>query len=81
MPIDLESGRLQLTDAEIRLYASAAALLAKIHSEPFSLSQPMRRNDFAMLVLAHGVVTGDEELLDQIAAVAEDELARRKTPH
>ena len=81
MPIDLESGRLQLTDDEIDLYKPAAALVAETCREYFPLHEPMTRTQFVKLFLAHCVVIGDTQLLDDVTAVAEAELARRKHKH
>ena len=80
-PIELESGYMQLTDDEIRLFASAAALLAKARREHIILHEPMMRDRFVMLYLAHCVVTDDMEFLDEITAVIEEELVRRRYPH
>ena len=81
MPIELESGNLQLTSEEVVLYRPAAALVAKALKESISLHKPITRLQFAMLILAHSVVTGDDEMLNNIAAVAESEIAKRKRPH
>lgn len=81
MPVELESGRLQLTDDEIHLYATAAILLADVQREPCMLHEPMTPEQFAKLYLAHCVVVNDSEFLDEITTVAEAELALRKRPH
>lgn len=81
MPIELESGNLQLTDDEIVLYLPAAAHVAKVLKERISLHNPITRTQFTMLYMAHGVVTGDEELMDSIIAVIESEIGKRKRPH
>ena len=81
MPIELESGNLQLTDEEISLYLPAAALVAKALNEHISLHTPMTRNQFTALFIAHGIVTGDEEMIENITAVMNAEIAKRKRPH
>ena len=81
MPIELESGNLQLTDEEISLYLPAAALVAKALHEHISLHKPITRIQVTMLYIAHCVVTGDDELISDIMAVAESEIAKRKRPH
>ena len=81
MPIELESGNLQLTDEEIVLYSPAAALVARAIREHLSLHAPMTRTQFTILYFAHGVVTGDEKLMLDIVAVVESEIEKRKRPH
>lgn len=81
MPIQLESGRLQLTDEEIALYALAAVRLAKVAKEHISLHEPMTLEQFLSLYFAHCVVNDDEEFMDEIIAVIESEIAKRKRPH
>ena len=81
MPIELESGNLQLTDEEIALYRSAAALVAKTLKEHISLHEPITPSQFTLLFMAHCVVSGDEELMNDIIAVVESEIAKRKRPH
>ena len=81
MPIELESGNLQLTSEEVVLYRSAAARVASALKERISLHKPITRLQFTILFLAHGVATGDEEMLNNIIAVAESEIAKRKRPH
>ncbi len=81
MPIELESGNLQLTDEEITLYLPAVARASKALKERISLHEPMTRLQFAMLFMAHSVLIGDDELIDTIAAVCESEIARRKRSH
>jgi hypothetical protein len=53
MPIELESGNLQLTEEEISLYLPATALLVKVLNEHISLHTPMTRNQFTSLFIAH----------------------------
>lgn len=81
MPIELESGNLQLTEEEIALYLPAAALVAKALHERISLHRPITHTQIAMLYIAHSIVTGDEESISDIIAVAENEIAKRKRPH
>ena len=81
MPVELESGRLQLTDDEMLLYTRAATLLADVQREPCLLHEPMMREQFAKLYMAHCVVVDDSEFLDEITVIAAAELARRKCPH
>lgn len=81
MPVELESGRLQLTDEEMLLYAPAAALLADVQREPCPLHEPMMREQFAKLYLANCVVVDDCNFLDEITEIAVAELARRKLPN
>jgi len=81
MPIELESGNLQLTDEEIALYRPAVALVAKAFRESISLDWPITRLQFTMLFFAHGVSTGDDDTINDVIAVAESEIAKRKRPH
>jgi hypothetical protein len=81
MPIELESGGLQLTEEEIALYQPAAALVARSIGERIALHLPMTRSQFAVLFFAHAVVIGDEELMLDITAVIEAEIERRRRPH
>ena len=81
MPIELESGNLQLTDDEIALYQPAAALIAKALNEHISLHTPITRSQFTSLFIAHVIVTGDEEMIENITAVMNAEIAKRKRPH
>ena len=81
MPIELESGRLQLTDDEIFLYAPAAALIAQTDREYLPLHEPMTQTQFVKLCLAYCVVVGDTQILDDVMAVAEAEIARRRYKH
>ena len=80
-PVELESGRLQLTDDEIALYTPAAALVAKARHEHISLREPITLEQFVMLYLAHGIVTDDEEFMEEVMAVIESEMAKRKRSH
>ncbi len=80
-PIQLESGRMQLTDDEISLYAPAAAVIAETFCEYLPLHEPMPLMQFVMLFLAHCALSGDTQVLDDVIAVAEAELARRKNQH
>jgi len=81
MPIELESGNLQLTDEEISLYLPAAALVAKALNEHILLHTPMTRSQFTSLFIAHSIVTGDQEMIENITAVMNAEIAKRKRPH
>ena len=81
MPIELESGNLQLTDDEIVLYSPAAALIGRVLKEDICLHTPMTRAQFTILYFAHGVVTGDEKLMLDIVAVIESEIDQRNRPH
>ena len=81
MPIELESGNLQLTDEEIVLYSPAAALIERALKEHISLHTPITRTQFTVLYFAHAVVTGDEQLMLDIVAVVESEIDKRKRPH
>jgi len=81
MPIELESGNLQLTDEEISLYPPAAALVAKALNEHISLHKPMTRNQFTALFIAHNIVIGDKEMIENITAVMNAEISKRKRPH
>jgi hypothetical protein len=81
MPIELESGNLQLTDEEISLYLPAAVLVAKAFNEHISLHMPLTRSQFTTLFIAHSIVTGDEEMIENITAVVNAEIAKRKRPH
>lgn len=81
MPVELESGNLQLTDEEISLYLPAAALVAKALNEHISLHAPMTRTQFTSLFISHSIVTGDEEIIENITATVYAEIAKRKRPH
>ena len=81
MPIELESGDMQLTGDEIALYQPAAALIAKALNEHISLHTPMTRSQFTSLFIAHGIVTGDEEMIESMTAVINAEIAKRKRPN
>ena len=56
MPIELESGNLQLTDEEIALYRSAAALVAKTLKEHISLHEPITPSQFTLLLSAIKII-------------------------
>ena len=77
----LESGNLQLIEEEIVLYRPAATLVAKALKEHIDLHKPMTRNQFTALFIAHSIVTGDEEMIENITAVMNAEIAKRKRPH
>jgi hypothetical protein len=81
MPIELESGNLQLTEEEITLYKPAAELVARSIREYIDLRQPMTRSQFTVLYFAYAVVTSDEELMLDIVAVVEAEIEKRKRPN
>jgi hypothetical protein len=81
MPTELESGNVQLTDEEIALYLPATALVAKALNEHIALHAPMTRSQFVSLFIAHSIAIGDEDMLENIAAVAQAEIAKRKQPH
>jgi len=77
MPIELESGRLLLTAEEIHRYKSAVSLLQKIDTF-VQLDIPMTRENFVKLHLPHCFLIGDMELLDEVEAIAKEEMARRR---
>ena len=81
MPIELESGNVQLTGEEIVLYTPAAALIARALGEHVAMHQPMTRSQFTILHFAHAVVTGDNNLMHEIVAIVEREIEQRKRPH
>ena len=81
MPIELESGNVQLTEDEIKLYAPAAALIARAFGEQVAMHLPMTRSEFTTLYFAHAVITDDEQLMLEIVAIIEGEIEQRKRPH
>ena len=81
MPIELESGNVQLTEEEITLYRPAAALIARAFGENVAMHLPMTRSEFAILYFAHAVVTDDHQLMLEIVAIFEGEIEQRKRPH
>jgi hypothetical protein len=81
MPIELESGNVQLTEEEITLYRPAAALIARAFGETIAMHLPMTRSEFTTLYFAHAVVTDDEQLMLEIVAAIEGEIEQRKRPH
>lgn len=81
MPIELESGNVQLTDEEIVLYAPAAVLIARALRENIPLDAPMTRTQFTVLYFAHAVVTNDEDLMLEISAIVEREVEMRRRRH
>lgn len=80
MPIELESGRLLLTAEEIHRYKPAVSLLQKIDTF-VQLDIPMTRDNFVKLHLTYCFLTGDMELLDEVEAIAKEEITRRKKHH
>ncbi len=78
MPIELEDGRVLLTDTERREYRAAAGLLTEVDGHVIDLQSPMPRGDLVDLILAYYVVLNDEEALQQIGELFEAEVARRR---
>ena len=78
MPIELEDGRVLLTDTERQEYCAAADLLAEIDSRVIDLHSPMPRGDLVDLILAYYFVESDEEALQQIGDLFDAEVARRR---
>jgi hypothetical protein len=81
MPIELESGNVQLTGEEITLYTPAAVLIARAFGETVAMHLPMTRSQFTILHFAHAVVTDDEQLMLEIVAIVENEIEQRKRPY
>ena len=81
MPLELESGNVQLTEEEIPLYTPAAALIARAFGEHVAMHQPMTRTQFTILHFAHAVVTDDKQMMLEIVAIVEHEIEQRKRPH
>jgi hypothetical protein len=77
MPIELESGELQLTVKEIVIYLPASELIATAFSETFPLYKPITRSQFTVLCIAHNVINGDEAMIRNTLNVLEDEIAKR----
>jgi nitrogenase molybdenum-iron protein alpha/beta subunit len=81
MPIELESGHLQLTDEEIPRYRLAAALVSNAFRDSIPLHGPMTCSQFVSLHLAQSIVNGDDELMHEITAMIENEIAKRGRLH
>jgi hypothetical protein len=67
-----------LTPEEIHRYKSAAQLLHKIDCL-VQLNVAMTREDFVKLHLAYCFLIGETDVLDDMQAIAREELARRKS--
>jgi hypothetical protein len=80
MPIELESGTLQLSADEIVLYVPAAALAARVFNERIALHLPMTHSQFTTLYMTYSVVSGNRELMNDINTVVDNEIAKRKRP-
>lgn len=72
---------MQLTDEEISSQLPAAALVAKALHDHISLHKPITRTQVVMLYIAHSIVSGDEEFMNDSIAVVKNEIATRKCPH
>lgn len=80
MPIELESGLLQLTPDEQAKLRAAGALVSQELGRAVDLAQPLTLGDYADLLAARCVVEGDSATLKQIVSLVADEIARRKSP-
>lgn len=80
MPIELESGLLQLTLDEQASLRAAGALVSQELGRAVDLAQPLTLGDYADLLAARCVVEGDSHTLKQIVSLVADEIARRKSP-
>lgn len=81
MPIELESGYLQLTEEEIPRYRLAAALVSNAFKDSIPLHGPMTCSQFVSLYLAQSIVSGDDELMREITVMIESEIAKRGHLH
>jgi hypothetical protein len=81
MPIELETGQVQLTIDEQQMYAPAAELLSTLLGRALKLTEPMAVGDFVDLLFAKCVVERDEDTLRQMEALLGAELASRERPN
>lgn len=78
MPIELESGTIQLTADEIALYIPAAALAAAVFNERIALHLPITHSQLITLYMTHSVVSGNRQLMHDINTEVNKEIAKRK---
>jgi hypothetical protein len=78
MPIELEDGRVLLTEAERQKYRAAAVWIAEAHGRIIDLQSAMPLGDLVDLIHARYVVEDDVEALQQINCLFEAEIARRR---
>jgi hypothetical protein len=79
MPLELESGQLQLTLDEQANLQAAGALVSRELGRTVDLARPLTLNDYADLLAAKCVVERDLDTLKQIVSLIADQIARRKS--
>ena len=77
----LESGRAQLSAAERRLYADAAAYLRRRFGTEIALAEPLSVDEVLCLELTRLALGGDLERVDQIVDEIDEVIRARLLPH
>ena len=77
----LESGRAQLSAAERRRYAGAAAYLRRHCGTEIALAEPLSVDEVLSLELTRMALGGELERVDQIIDEIEEMIRARLRPH
>jgi hypothetical protein len=74
----LENGTYLLDEAERRAYLTAARLIGRVDHRQLDLAQPLVDFDYLLVMCAHLIVTGGENVDETLTAIVNECLEERR---
>jgi len=78
MATHLETGTYLLDAAERQTFAIAARMVKRVDYRELDLAQPLAEFDYLLLMCAHLIVTGEENVDDTITRIVDECLEERR---
>ena len=78
MAKQLENGTYLLEETERQTYASAARMVERVDGRRLDLGQPLADMDYLLLMCAHLILTGEEEVDETLGRIVEECLEERR---
>jgi hypothetical protein len=78
VPKQLETGAYLLEETERQAYALAARMVERVDGRHLDLTQPMADMDYLLVMCAHLILTGEENVDETLGRIVEECLEERR---
>ena len=78
MAKQLENGAYLLEGAERQMYALAARMVERVDGRRLDLTQPLADMDYLLVMCAHLIITGEENVDQTLGRIVEECLEERR---
>lgn len=78
MAKQLENGGYLLEEAERRTYALAARMIERVDGRHLDLTQPLANMDYLLVMCAHLIVDGEQNVDETLSRIVEECLEERR---